>query len=82
MGNILHSDADQKALETLFSQEMSRKQFIFYIGGAIVGIIGMKSFLDSLLQRSNKTSTVVKNGAYGGGNYSTRNTTALPRRNS
>lgn len=72
MTNIFHSDSDQKALEALFSQEMTRKQFLLYIATAIVGMIGIRSFLNSLLQRPETNHKNITNDAYGGGSYSTR----------
>jgi uncharacterized protein with FMN-binding domain len=46
-----------------------------YMGGAVVGVIGITSFLENFLHQPTKKSqqaapTVIADGSYGGGGYS------------
>jgi hypothetical protein len=77
MMHLIHSDTDQKALESLFSQAMTRKQFLLYVGVAIVGMLGIKNFTNAFLHQPTKRQSVPINGAYGGGNYSSRSAKSL-----
>lgn len=58
----------QAALQTLLSREMTRRQFLLYVAGIVVGLIGITSFLDTLLKPQTKSRSSA-NGAYGGGAY-------------
>ena len=62
----------QAAIKDLLAREMNRRQFLLYVGGVIVGMIGITSFLNNLLHQQPKGSQhhVTTGGAYGGGNYS------------
>jgi hypothetical protein len=65
----------QKALKDLLAKDMNRKEFLMYMGGAVVGVIGITSFLENFLHQPTKKSqqaapTVIADGSYGGGGYS------------
>lgn len=62
----------QAALKDLLARDMNRRQFLLYVGGVIIGMIGITSFLNNLLHQQPKKDQrhVTTGGAYGGGNYS------------
>lgn len=66
----------QTALQNLLARDMNRREFLLYMGAAIIGIIGISSLLENLLQQDSKSAkhtqpTIIKAPAsYGGGGYS------------
>lgn len=57
-------------LDTLFSQDMTRKEFLQYIGGALLVAFGVTNLIKSLLENNTKNANVSAldygGSAYGG----------------
>lgn len=53
-----------KHLQTVFEQPMNRKEFLGYIGAAILAVIGVSGMLKALLHHESKGS--VSGGVAGG----------------
>lgn len=71
--NLLLDQLDTRALESLMTRDMDRKQFLLYMGGVVVGLIGIKSLVDNVLHQGKpKHHSQVVSGAYGGGSYAAK----------
>ncbi len=68
--NPLLDQLDTKALDKLMDKPMDRRQFLLYMGGVIVGLIGLKSLFDHILHQEKRPQPHhFELGAYGGGSY-------------
>lgn len=57
-------------LQTLFDKEMNRKEFLGYIGAAILGIIGVTGMLKALTHNDkHQANTGILDHNYGGQPY-------------
>jgi hypothetical protein len=64
---------DQQAIQDLLRRDMSRREFLKYMIGVLVSVVGITSLLNSVLHGSKKNPrTATVNDAYGGGNYSAK----------
>lgn len=72
----MFSQLNAEALQDLLARDMSRREFLLYIGGVVVGMIGLSNFIQNLLHH-NPTEPkphIITSNAYGGGSYSPKNT--------
>lgn len=56
-------------IQELMQQEISRQEFLRYIGVAILGIIGVSSLLQNLTSLSSSKSNHQESGGYGASPY-------------
>jgi len=74
----MFSQLNAEALQDLLARDMSRREFLLYVAGVVVGMIGISNFIQNLLHQNHpepKTHIVTSN-AYGGGSYSPKDTSS------
>ncbi len=77
----MFSQLNPEALKDLLRRDMTRREFLLYAAGVVVGMIGITNFIQNLLHQSPEPKRhIITSNAYGGGQYSPRDkATALAK---
>lgn len=58
-----------KSIQSIIEKPMNRKEFLGYIGAAILGVIGVTGMLKSLAHHNGGSSSNIVSDGYGSTNY-------------